>query len=136
MRRFVAVVSLFIAVALLAYPARPQTSGTTLVMQARWDNNSAIQGTVTLSQVNVTGPNTVVTKQTLSNGRTSVTVPLAANSVYNVTLVDSGGIQLVTFPITTALINPSNLSNAQIELVVHAANNVLASAKFQVSMSF
>jgi hypothetical protein len=136
MRRFVAVVSLAFGLCLLALPVRPQSSGTTLTMLARWDNNKAIKGTVTLSQVNLTGPNTVIAQQALSSGRTSITVPLAANAVYNVTLVDSAGTQLVNFPITTALINPTNLSSAQINLVVHAANNTLASANLQVSMSF
>lgn len=136
MRRFLALVSLAFAVTILACPARPQTSGSTLTLQARWDNNTNVQGAVTLTKVNLTGPNTVVAAGTLSRGRASVTVPLTENSVYNVTLVSSTGTQLVTFPITTALINPSNLSSAEIEMVVHTSDNTLASARIQVSMNF
>ena len=136
MRKFVALVSLAIASTLLAYSAHPQSVGTTLVMQAHWDNSSPVQGTVTLSQPNLTGPDTVIVTKTLSKGRTSVAVSLAANSLYNVTLLSSAGTQLVKFPITTALINPSNLSKAEIDLVVHAADNSLASAHMDVATSF
>jgi hypothetical protein len=136
MKRLLAFALVATSVVLFAVPARPQTSGTTLSLQAHWDNNSAIQGTVTLAQINASGPNTVIATQALSRGRTSITVPLAANSLYNVTLVSSSGTQLVTFPITTALINPNNLSSAQLALVVHASDNSLASARIQVSMNF
>jgi hypothetical protein len=136
MRRLLALAFLVFTVAILACPARPQTTGTALSLQARWDNNTNVQGTVTLSKVNVSGPNTVVATETLSRGRTSVTVPLAANSLYNVSLVSSSGTQLASFPITTALINPSNLSSAEIQMVVHTSNNTLASARIQVSLSF
>ena len=118
------------------FPAVPQTSGTSLSMVARWDNNGYIQGTVTLSKMNVSGPDTVIAAQTLYKGKANVTVTLAANSVYNVTLAETNGTQLVKFPITTALINPANLTDAQIQLVCHVADNSLASAKMNVQMNF
>ena len=128
--------ALFAASTIFTSAAIPQTSGTNLVMQAHWDNNSAIQGTVTLGLVNSSGPNTVIATNTLSKGSTSITEALAPNSVYNVTLVDSAGVQLIQFPITTALINPSNLQSAEIAIVCHTADNSLASAKINVSMTF
>ncbi|HTQ59938.1 MAG TPA: hypothetical protein VMI32_06935 [Candidatus Solibacter sp.] len=114
----------------------PQTAGTNLVMGARWDNNRAIQGTVTLGRVNLSGPDTVLATQTLSNGRANIMEALAANTLYDVTLVGSDGTQLVKFPLTTAMINPSNLQRAEIELVCHAADHSLASARIDVSMKF
>jgi hypothetical protein len=135
MKRFSALL-FFAFVTLFVNPARPQTSGTNLVMGAHWDNNSYIQGTVTLSKANLSGPDTVIATRTLSLGWTNVSVALAANAVYNVTLVSSTGVQLVKFPITTAIINPSNLSRAEIDLVCHAANNSLASAQMTVNMTF
>lgn len=74
MRRLLAFVFLSVTVGILAFPARPQTTGTTLSLQVRWDNDTNVQGTVTLSKVNVKGPNKVVATERLSRGRTSVTV--------------------------------------------------------------
>ena len=136
MGRLLALAVLALAAAMLASPARTEPRGTTLSLQARWDHDTTVQGTVFLSRENVSGPNTVIATETLSRGRSSVTVPLAANSLYNVTLNSANGTQLASFPITTALINPSNLASAAIEMVVHVADNTLASARIQVSLNF
>jgi hypothetical protein len=127
---------LFAVITLITPVARPQTSGTNLVMGAHWDNNSVIQGTVTLAKVNSSGPDTPITTKTLSQGWTNVTEALSASSMYNVTLSASNGTQLVKFPITTALINPNNLQRAEIDIVCHAADNSLASVQITVSMTF
>jgi hypothetical protein len=130
------VLMLLAAVAFVVSPAKSQNSATNLVMGAHWDNQSYIQGTVTLAKMNVVGADTVIITKTLSQGWTNVNEPLGANSIYNVTLRMTNGTQLVKFPITTALINPANLKRAEIDLVCHAADNSLASAQFTVSMSF
>ena len=127
---------LIVAMTAFTSAAVPQTSGTTLVMGAHWDNNKSIQGTVTLGQVNSSGPDTVIATETLSRGSANITEALAANAVYDVTLVSSTGTQLMKFPITTALINPSNLQRAEIDVVCHASDNSLASARIDVSMTF
>jgi hypothetical protein len=133
-KRFIPV--LFTAVTFLASAAQPQTSGTNLVMGAHWDNNTYIQGTVTLGKMNSSGPDTVIATKTLSQGWTNITEPLAANTMYNVTLLASDGTKLVRFPITTALINPGSLQRAEIDIVCHASDHSLASARIDVSMTF
>ena len=115
----------------------PQTTGTKLVMAAHWDNGSAVQGAVTLGKMNSSGPDTVIATETLSSkGLANITESLAPNSLYDVILTTSHGIQLVKFPVTTALINPNNLQRAEIQLVCHVADNSLASARIDVSMTF
>jgi hypothetical protein len=122
--------------AMFALPARPQTTSTDLVMAAHWDDSTAIQGTVTLGQLNASGPDTVIATKTLSNGRTSVYEPLGASTMYNITLLSSTNTQLVKFPITTAMINPGNLQRAEIDLVFRKADNSLKSAQIKVAMAF
>ena len=122
--------------AVFALPARPQTSATNLVMAAHWDDGTDIQGTVTLGRLNASGPDTVVVTKTLSDGRTSVSEPLSATTMYNVTLLTAANTQLVKFPITTAMINPGNLQRAEIDLIFRKADNSMKSAQIKVSMGF
>jgi hypothetical protein len=132
----------YVAIAILctttvfALPARPQTSTTSLSMSARWDDGSNVQGTVTLGKQNASGPDTVVVTQTLSNGSTNVSESLGATTMYDVTLVDTAGTQLIKFPIATAMINPGNLKQAQIRFVFRKADNSLKSGNISVSMEF
>jgi hypothetical protein len=112
-----------------------QTVATNLLMSARWDDGSRIQGTVTLTKVTPTGEAALVT-QSLSRGRVSVSEPLDANSLYYVTLTSVNGVQLLKFPVTTALINPANLKSAEVDVVCRKANNSVKSAQFSVSMGF
>jgi hypothetical protein len=125
-----------LALAVLLPPStHSQSSGTSLVMSARWDDGSRIQGTVTLTQATSTGE-TPIFAQTLVKGSASVSEPLLANSLYYVTLASANGVQLVKFPVTTALVNPANLKSAQIALVCRKADNSLQSAQISVSMGF
>jgi hypothetical protein len=121
---------------LTALPARPQTSTTNLVMGAHWDDGTTVQGTVTLGQENATGPDTVIVTKTLSAGWTNVSEPLAASTMYDITLLSTTNTRLIKFPITTALINPGNLKRAEIDLVFRKADNSLESANISVSMGF
>lgn len=105
-------------------------------MTAHWDDGTTIQGTVTLGQQNASGPDTVVVAETLSNGWVSVSETLRAATMYDVTLLTTTGRQLVKFPITTAMINPGNLQQAEIRLTFHKADNSLKSAKITVAMGF
>jgi hypothetical protein len=137
MRRFVVLVSFVALVFVAGYAARTQAATTTtMIMTARWDTKGPIAGTVTLAKVNASGSNTVVSKEALSNGEATVTLALAANAVYEVTLTSSTGTQLVQFPVTTAMINPSNLASAEIDIVMHASNNELSTARMIVNMQF
>jgi len=122
--------------AVLAIPARPQTTATNLVMVAHWDDGTYVQGTVTLGQQNVSGSDTVVATKTLLNGRTSVSETLGTATMYSVTLLTAANTQLVKFPITTAMINPGNLQRAEIDLIFRKADNSLKSAQIKVSMGF
>ena len=122
--------------AVFALPARPQTSATNLVMSAHWDDGTDVQGTVILGQLSALGPDTVIATKTLSNGRTSVSEPLSATTMYNVTLLAAANTQLVKFPITTAMINPGNLQRAEIDLIFRKTDNSLKSAQIKVLMGF
>jgi hypothetical protein len=119
-----------------ALPARPQTSTTSLSMSARWDDGTNIQGTVTFGKQNASGPDTAVVTQTLSNGRANVSEALGSTTMYDVTLIDTAGTQLIKFPIATAMINPGNLKQAQIKFVFRKADNSLKSGNISVSMEF
>ena len=127
---------LVVVCALFVSPAKPQSTGTNLVMGAHWDNNAYIQGTVTISKLNGTAPETVIVTKTLSQGWSNVTEPLAANSVYNVTLTTPDGKQLVKFPIVTVLVNPDNIVRAEIDIICRSADRSLASARMDVVMNF
>lgn len=136
MRRYLSITLILALSAVLSTPAWPQTSGTNLVLGAKWDDGTAVAGTITYGQVNTTGPDTVIATKTLSNGWASVSTPLVANTFYDVTLVTSDGTQLVKFPITTAIINPANLQRGEIDLVFRKINKSLQSAKIRVSLEF
>jgi len=105
-------------------------------MSAHWDDGTNIQGTVTFGKQNASGPDTVVVTQTLSNGRANVSEALGATTMYDVTLTDTAGTQLIKFPIATAMINPGNLKQAQIKFVFRRADNSLKSGNISVSMEF
>jgi hypothetical protein len=105
-------------------------------MSARWDDGSSVQGTVTLGKQNASGPDTIIVTQALSNGSTNVSESLGATTMYDVTLVDTAGTQLIKFPIATAMINPGNLKQAQIRFVFRKADNSLKSGNISVSMEF
>ncbi|HKN77035.1 MAG TPA: hypothetical protein VJW94_17790 [Candidatus Acidoferrum sp.] len=130
------IAALLCITALFASPARPQTPTTNLVMIAHWDDGTNIQGTVTLGQQNASGPDTVIVSQTLSNGAANVSETLGAATMYDVTLVTTAGTQLLKFPITTAMINPGNLQQAEIKLIFSKANSSLKSVKITVAMGF
>jgi hypothetical protein len=119
-----------------ALTARPQSSTTNLLMGAYWDDGTTMQGTVTLGQQNASGPDTVIVTKTLSGGWTHVSEPLSPSTMYDITLLTTGGTQLVKFPITTAMINPGNLKQAEIEMIFRKADNSVKSATITVSLGF
>jgi hypothetical protein len=105
-------------------------------MGAHWDDGSTVAGTVTIGKVNVTGPDTIISTKILSAGWASVSEPMSASTMYNITLITPTGTLLTKFPITTAFINPGNLQRAEIDLVFHKADNSLKSAQITVTMDF
>ena len=111
-------------------------AGTNLVIRADWNTGSAVDGVVTFARLNPTGPATVLVTRNLSRGRAAFQAVLATNSLYQVVLTDSDGTQLTQFPVTTALINPTNLESAGITLVFSSANKSLKSASVNVDMNF
>ena len=123
---------------LAAFPlaADAQSTGTTLSMRVQFDDGSPAEGTVTLGQVHVLGADTILATKTLSRGYASVVEALSATTLYNITLHSTSGVQLLRFPITTALINPQDLRNAQIQIVLRKADNSIKSARVEVSMGF
>ena len=106
------------------------------MIHANWDTNSAVEGEVTLGQINPKGPETIIVTRNLSRGRAAFQTVLAANAVYDVILTTSDGTQLVKFPVTTVMINPSNLQRAGIALVFNSTNKTLKSASVNVDMNF
>ena len=120
----------------LAPLAKPQTSTTNLVMSAHWDDGSNIQGTVTLGQQNASGPDTVIVTEPLSHGVANVSETLGTATMYHVTLITTAGTQLVKFPITTGMISPGNLQQAEVQMIFRKADNSLKSAKVTVAMGF
>jgi len=127
---------LFFCLLVFSVPARPQTTATNLSLGAHWDDNTAITGNVTIAAVPLVGADTVLTTKTLSGGWASVSLPLASNFMYRVTLTTPTGAQLVKFPFTTALINPQNIERGTVTLVLRKTNNSLKFANVQVSMNF
>jgi len=136
MRKLFLLAATFAIAAFCSPLAQSQTTGTNLVIQARWNTGSAVPGTVTLGQANATGPDTVLVTKSLSRGAASFQISLAAASVYDVTLIDSSGTQLVKFPFTTALIDPANLEQAGITLVFNSTSKNLKSASVNVALNF
>ena len=127
---------LFFSLLVFSIPARPQTTATILSLGAHWDDNSAVIGNVTIAAVSLVGADTVLGTKTLSGGWASVSLPLASNSMYRVTLTTTTGAQLVKFPFTTALINPQNVERGTVTLVLRKTDNSLKFANVQVSMNF
>jgi hypothetical protein len=126
-----------VAIAALCSPvAQSQTTGTNLAIHAHWDTGSAVEGVVTLAQVNATGPQSILVTKSLSKGGASFRTALSANAVYDVNLNGTDGTQLASFPLTTALINPANLEQAGITLVFNSANKSLKSASVNVNLNF
>jgi hypothetical protein len=117
-------------------PARPPTLGTTLALAVHWDDNSAVVGTVTIAAIQAVGPDRVLGTHPLNAGWASVTLALASNSLYRVTILSPAGAHLVVFPITTALVNPQNMQRGIMSLVLRRADQSLKSANVMVSLSF
>jgi hypothetical protein len=118
-------------------PVRPETGGTTLSLDARWDDNSDVDGTVVISAVHVLGSDTALATKALSDGRASVTLPLLSNALYHVTVDSPAGAQILKFPFTTALVvNPQNIQRGSINLVLRKADHTIKSASVNVSMNF
>jgi hypothetical protein len=131
------VFAFFALVTLVASPANPETSGTNLAMTAHWDNGKAIRGTVTLVKGNLSKADTIIVAKPLSSeGQVYVTVPLAVNAVYKITVLETDGKELLEFPITTAMINPNNLVSAGINIVCREKDHSVASARINVLMKF
>lgn len=78
----------------------------------------------------------MIAMKTLSAGWTNVSESLVASTMYDITVLSSTNTQLIKFPITTALINPSNLKRAEIDLVFRKADNSVKSANITVSLGF
>jgi hypothetical protein len=130
------ILAFLVVAAIFPQLARPQTTGTSLILSARWDDGTRIIGTVTLLQQTAVGTTTVIATEPLIRGRADVSEILEANALYYVTLVSSTGTQLVKFPVATAMINPSNLQRAEIDLVCRKADSSVKSAQISVSMGF
>lgn len=105
-------------------------------MTAHWDDNSDVDGSVTIASVHVVGSDTVLAKKELNEGSASLRLPLESNSIYHVTVTSASGGQLVKFPITTALVNPKTIERGIMSLVLHKSDNSLKTANIQVSMEF
>jgi hypothetical protein len=118
---------------LIGSPANSESSGTHLMMTAHWDNMEPIRGTVTLVRASVSKD---IVAKPLSQGRAEVTVSLAENAFDTITLLETDGKELLKFPITTAMINPTNLSSAEIEIVCRLKDRSIASARINVLMAF
>lgn len=137
MKRFLSIACMLLLAVLLAGPAKTQTTGTQLVLSAHWDDNSAVAGNVNLALVGPSGQQTVLATKVLSSyGRTNFATNLAANALYKVTLSNTSGVQMVQFPLTTALINPQNLQEGEVDLVFRKADGSMKSAKVSVEMGF
>lgn len=137
MKRYFSIAAILALATLFSGPARPQTTTvTTLVMGAHWDDGSYVTGSVHLSAVGNAGSQTVLATKTLSSGWTSISIALAANSLYDVTLTNTAGTQMVKFPLTTALINPTNLQRGEVDLVFRKADSTMKTARVSVSMGF
>ena len=118
-------------------PVRPETGGTTLSLEARWDDRSDVDGTVIISAVHVMGSDTVLATKALNDGRASVTLPLTSNALYHVTVDSPAGAQIIKFPFTTALVvNPQNIQRGSMNLVLRKADHTIKSASVNVSMNF
>jgi len=118
-------------------PVRPETGGTTLSLEARWDDRSDVDGTVIISAVHVVGSDTVLAAKALNDGRASVTLPLTSNALYHVTVDSPAGAEIVKFPFTTALVvNPQNIQRGSMNLVLRKADHTIKSASINVSMNF
>jgi hypothetical protein len=123
--------------AIFCMPVRPETGGTTLSLEARWDDRSDVDGTVIISAVHVMGSDTVLATKALSDGRASVTLPLTSNALYHVTVDSPAGAQIIKFPFTTALVvNPQNIQRGSMNLVLRKADHTIKSASINVSMNF
>jgi len=125
-----------ICLAIFIMPVCPQTLGTTLSLGVHWDDNTAVAGTVVIALVQVTGTDTVIATRPLNAGSASLTVSLATNSLYHITVLSPTGIHLARFPITTALVNPQNLQRGAMSMVLRKADRSLKSANVSVSMNF
>jgi hypothetical protein len=136
MRKLFCIVAALAIAVLCSASAQTETTGTTLVIHARWDTGTNVQGVVTLDQVNPTGPESVLVTKNLSSGGASFQTVLVANSVYNVNLTASDGTLLAKFPVATVLINPANLSRAGITLVFNSTDKSLKSASVDVQLNF
>ena len=126
----------FSFLAIFTAPARPQTWSTTLSLTAHWDDNTYVAGKVTIAAVHLIGADTVIATKMLSYGAASLSLVLASNSIYHVTLYSPTGTQLVKFPVTTALINPQSLQSGGMKLVFRKADQSLKSANIDVAMQF
>ena len=123
--------------AIFCMPVRPETGGTTLSMDAHWDDRSDVDGTVIVSAVHVVGSDTVLATKALSDGRASVTLPLVSNALYHVTVDSPSGAQILKFPFTTALVvNPQNIQHGSMNVVLRKADHTIKSASVNVSMNF
>ncbi|MBZ5644144.1 MAG: hypothetical protein LAO19_15385 [Acidobacteriia bacterium] len=136
MKILLSIAAMCVFALLFSTQAQTQTAGTNLVIHANWDSKSAVDGVVTLGQMNLKGPETVIVSRNLWNGRAAFQTVLAPNAVYDVILTSSDGTQLAKFPVTTVMINPANLERAGISLVFSRADKSLKSASVNVDMNF
>ena len=138
MKRSFSIAAILALATLFSGPARPQTTTSTeLILTAHWDDETAVAGSVHLAMLGPSGTQAVIATQKLSStGWSAIATNLAANSVYAVTLTNPAGAQIVSFPLATAMINPSNLQRGEVDLVFRKANGTMKSAKIVVSMGF
>ena len=99
--------------------AQTQTAGSNLVIPRQLGHQLRRgRGGNTRSESIQKVPETIIVTRNLSRWqRTAFETVLAANAVYDVILTTSDGTQLVKFPVTTVMINPSDLQRAGIALV-------------------
>jgi hypothetical protein len=135
--------SAILALCLSLAPAAPApTAATTLILRAHWDTGAAIVGNVTLIEAGVNGnPDQLLAVRKLSSTGTATfadPAALDANAVFNVNLnfTDLNGVGWqVSFPFSTLGIDPTKITRGEVDLVIHSADDSLATAALKVNFA-
>lgn len=114
-------------------------NGSQLSISAKYDDGSAVAGTLVLQSMSTGGSPVTIASMPLATGSANYNLVLQCDTIYNVVILRADGSQLASFPfalLSVLKVDPASLRTAALDLVFHLSDQSIKQVTPQVSFSF
>ena len=114
-------------------------NGSQLSISAKFDDGSAVTGTLVLQSMSTGGSPVTIASMPLATGSANYNLVLQCDTIYTVVILRADGSQLASFPfalLSILKVDPASLRTAALDLVFHLSDQSIKQVTPQVSFSF